>query len=119
MDTPCLLPSFCTIITFKNILADKVFKKENTLIVQSEIWLSSEDSADLLNISTRMLQRLRKNHMNPYSKKIRCKCIYRLSDIEKVIAERVVNCNSQTLQEFRTNYILYHKSSDEIGRAHV
>ena len=91
-------------------IADYVFKKENTPTVQSEIWLSSEELADLLNISTRTLQRLRKDHMIPYSQ-IRRKCIYRLSDIEKVIAERVVSCDPQTRQEFRTNYLLTRQSS--------
>ncbi len=90
-------------------IADYVFKKQNAPAEESEIWLSSEELADLLGISTRTLQRLRKDRMIPYSM-IRNKCIYRLSDIEKVIAERVVNCNPQTLDEFRKGYLLTHQS---------
>lgn len=90
-------------------IADYVFKKENAPTEEPELWLSSEELADLLGISTRTLQRLRKDRMIPYSM-IRNKCIYRFSDVEKVIAQRVVSCNPQTLDEFRKGYLLTHSS---------
>lgn len=90
-------------------IAEYVFKKENVPAQELEIWLTSEELADLLKISTRTLQRMRKDRTISYSM-IRSKCLYRLSDIEKCIHERVVSCKPQTLDEFRKNYLLTHKS---------
>ena len=42
-------------------IADYVFKKEAQPQHTPEIWLTSEELADLLKISTRTLQRLRKD----------------------------------------------------------
>ena len=89
-------------------IATYVFKKENTPTQEPEIWLTSEELADLLKISTRTLQRMRKDRTIAYSM-IRSKCLYRLSDIEKCIRTRVVSCNPQTLDEFRKGYLLTHK----------
>ena len=90
-------------------IAEYVFKKENVPAQELEIWLTSEELSDLLKISTRTLQRMRKDRTISYSM-IRSKCLYRLSDIEKCIRQRVVSCKPQTLDEFRKNYLLTHKS---------
>lgn len=89
-------------------IAAYVFKKENVPAQEPEIWLTSEELADLLKISTRTLQRMRKDRTIAYSM-IRSKCLYRLSDVEKCIRERVVSCHPQTLDEFRKNYLLTQK----------
>jgi excisionase family DNA binding protein len=89
-------------------IAAYVFKKENVPAQEPDIWLTSEELADLLKISTRTLQRMRKDRTIAYSM-IRSKCLYRLSDVEKRIRERVVSCHPQTLDEFRKNYLLTHK----------
>lgn len=89
-------------------IADYVFKKEKNPDRELEIWLTSEELADLLKISTRTLQRMRKERVIPYTM-LRSKCLYRLSDIEQCIAKRIVTCNPQTLEEFRKNYYLTHK----------
>src|SRR5574344_474166 len=91
-------------------IADYVFKKEAAPQQEPEMWLTSDDVADLLNISTRTLQRMRADRTIPFSM-IRNKCIYRFSDIQKCIAERIVACNPQTLEEFRKNYWINHKPS--------
>ena len=91
-------------------IAAYVFKKESAPAQEPEIWLTSEELADLLKISTRTLQRMRKDRTIAYSM-IRSKCLYRLSDVEKCIRERSVSCNPQTLGEFKKNYLLTHKSS--------
>lgn len=91
-------------------IADYVFKKEITPSQEPEVWLTSEELADLLKISTRTLQRMRKDRTIAYSI-IRSKCLYRLSDVEKCIRERVVSCNPQTLDEFRKNYLLTRKNT--------
>ena len=46
-------------------IADYVFKKEAQPQHTPEIWLTSEELADLLKISTRTLQRLRKERVVP------------------------------------------------------
>ena len=92
-------------------IADYVFKKEAQPQHTPEIWLTNEELADLLKISTRTLQRLRKERVIPYSM-MRSKCIYRLSDIEECIARRIVSCNPHTLEEFRKNYHLTHRTLD-------
>lgn len=92
-------------------IADYVFKKEAQPQHTPEIWLTSEELADLLKISTRTLQRLRKERVIPYTM-VRSKCLYRLSDVEECIARRIVSCTPQTLDEFRKNYLLTHKSLD-------
>jgi hypothetical protein len=89
-------------------IAKYVLKKESSPSHEPEIWLTSEELADLLKISTRTLQRMRKDRTIAYSM-IRSKCLYRLSDVEKCIRERVVSCNPQTLDEFRKNYLLTQK----------
>lgn len=89
-------------------IADYVFKKETNPAQEPEIWLTSDELADLLKISTRTLQRMRKERVIPYTM-LRNKCLYRLSDIEQCIAKRIVTCNPQTLDEFRKSYYLTHK----------
>jgi excisionase family DNA binding protein len=91
-------------------IADYVFKKEASPSQEQEVWLTSEELADLLKISTRTLQRMRKDRTIAYSM-IRNKCLYRLSDVEQSIRERIVSCNPQTLDEFRKNYLLTRKNT--------
>lgn len=93
-----------------NRIADYVFKKVAVPIEEPEMWLTSEELADLLKISTRTLQRMRKERTIPYCM-IRSKCLYRLSDVEKCIAQRIVSCNPQTLDEFRESYRITHEST--------
>lgn len=90
-------------------IADYVLKKEAQPQHTPEVWLTSEELADLLKISTRTLQRMRKERVIPYTM-MRSKCLYRLSDVEECISQRIVSCTPQTLEEFRRNYYLSHKS---------
>ncbi len=90
-------------------IADYIFKKETRPQHTPEIWLTSEELADLLKISTRTLQRMRKERVIPYTM-VRNKCLYRLSDVEECISHRIVACTPQTLDEFHRNYYLTHKS---------
>ncbi len=88
-----------------NRIADYVFNKEATLQQKQETWLTSEEVADLLKISTRTLQRMRKEQAIPYTV-LRRKCLYRLSDIEECITRRVITCAPQTLDDLYKNYRL-------------
>lgn len=89
-------------------IAEYVFSKEKNPAHRQEIWLTSEELAELLKVSTRTLQRMRKERTIPYCM-LRNKCVYRLSDVEECISKRVINCNPQTLEDFRNNYYLTHK----------
>lgn len=90
-------------------IADYVLKKDVAPEREQEVWLTSEEVADLLKISTRTLQRMRTEKSISYSM-IRNKCIYRLSDIERCIHERTVTCDPKTLDEFKRNYLINCKS---------
>ena len=81
-------------------IAAYVFKKENVPIL-----LTSEEASDLLKISTRTLQRMRKDRTIPYVM-MRNKCRYRLADLEECVRKKIVQCNPLTLDEFRRNYLL-------------
>lgn len=92
-------------------IADYVFKKENVPKEEPEILLTSEEAADLLKISTRTLQRMRRDRTIPYSM-MRSKCRYRLSDLEECVRQKIVKCNPKTLEEFKRNYLLTRKEGN-------
>ena len=102
--------------TFKELvnkidrIAAYIAKCETSDSAQNEdIWLDSNELADLLKISTRTLQRLRKDNLISYSM-LRGKCLYRLSDVEKSLRERLIPSDQKTLEDFRKRYML--KSSN-------
>jgi len=70
-----------------------------------EIWLDSQEVANLLRISTRTLQRLRKENLISYSI-LRGRCLYKLSEIERGLNERLITCEPHRLDELRRNYLL-------------
>lgn len=71
---------------------------------QTDRWLDSDEAAELLGVSSRTLQRLRTDKEIDYSM-LRGRCRYRLSEIERLLAERIVSHNPQTLDEFHRNHI--------------
>lgn len=98
-------PAYQELVNKINWIADYVFHKEASPQQKQETWLTSEELADLLRISTRTLQRMRKDQTIPYTI-LRRKCLYRLSDVEKCIADRIITCSPQTLEDFYKNYRL-------------
>lgn len=86
-------------------IAEYVIRKENIPEQSFDRWLNNKEVTDLLKISLRTLQRLRTEKQINYSM-LRGKCLYRFSDIEKALSERVISCNPQTLEDFRKNYLL-------------
>jgi len=72
---------------------------------QEEIWMDNYDVCQLFHISTKTLQRLRKDELLPYTK-LRGKCLYRMSDIEVALNERLINRSPKKLDEFRKNYVV-------------
>jgi hypothetical protein len=90
-------------------IAEFVVKAEKPLSDEKrEVWLDSMEVARLLNISTKTLQRLRREQLISYSM-LKGRCLYRLSDIEQALNDRVITCSPQTLDEFRKNYLLHAK----------
>lgn len=89
-------------------IADYVFKKDNVPKEEAEILLTSEEAADLLKISTRTLQRMRKDKTIPYMM-ARSKCRYRLTDLEECVRRKIVRCNPKTeiqLVKYKKNYLI-------------
>ena len=82
-------------------IADYVFKKDNVPKEEAEILLTSEEAADLLKISTRTLQRMRKDKTIPYMM------------VEECVRGKIVHCNPKTLEEFKHNYLMTRKEADD------
>lgn len=85
-------------------IADYVFKKESKPNEEEEIWLDNQEVANLLRISTKTLQRLRKENLISYSM-LRGRCRYKLSEIERGLNEKIIDCDPHTLDEFRRNFL--------------
>ena len=85
-------------------IADYVFKKESKPNEEEEIWLDNQEVANLLRISTKTLQRLRKENLSSYSM-LRGRCRYKLSEIERGLNEKIIVCDPHTLDEFRRNFL--------------
>ena len=85
-------------------IADYVFKKESKPNEEEEIWLDNQEVANLLRISTKTLQRLRKENLISYSM-LRGRCRYKLSEIERGLTEKIIVCDPHTLDEFRRNFL--------------
>ena len=83
-------------------IADYVFKKESKPNEEEEIWLDNQEVANLLRISTKTLQRLRKENLISYSM---LRCRYKLSEIERGLNEKIIVCDPHTLDEFRRNFL--------------
>lgn len=71
----------------------------------AEIWMSSKELKGLLGISTRTLQRLRDNKRISYAI-FGGACRYPVSEVERLVKESIYNCNAQTVEEFKRNYLL-------------
>lgn len=85
-------------------IADYVFKKESKPNEEEEIWLDNQEVANLLRISTKTLQRLRKENLISYSM-LRGRCRYKLSEIKRGLNEKIIVCDPHTLDEFRRNFL--------------
>ena len=85
-------------------IADYVFKKESKPNEEEEIWLDNQEVANLLRISTKTLQRLRKENLISYSM-LRGRCRYKLSEIERGLNEKIIVWDPHTLDGFRRNLL--------------
>ena len=97
--------AFHEIVKKLDIIIDHVAKSQsgNFNEKNKQIWLDSNEVAELLNISLRTLQRLRNEKLISYTM-LRGKCLYRLSDLEKSLQERIIPTDQRTLDKFRQKY---------------
>jgi len=86
-------------------IANYVTGKNSNSEPASEVWLNSNEVADLLKISIRTLQRLRKEKLISYTM-LRGKCLYKLSDLERSLQERIIPTDQKTLDDLRKKYII-------------
>ena len=84
-----------------NDIAEFVYGTKTT---QEDRWLDTDDAAEMLGVSTRTLQRLRTDREIDYSM-LRGRCRYRLSEIERVLNDRIISSNPKTLEELREVYL--------------
>ena len=85
-------------------IADFVAEAKLPSEEKKEAWLDSNQLADALGISTRTLQRLRDDNLISYSM-LRGRCMYKLSEVERCLEERMIRCKPKNLEEFRRNYL--------------
>lgn len=69
------------------------------------VWLNSKETMSLLGISPRSLQRLRDKKLINYALFGRA-CRYHISEIERLIKDSTINSDTQSLDEFKRNYLL-------------
>ena len=96
-------------------IAQFVVKKETIPPPKTDVesnmmegWLDNDDVSEILDISTRTLQRLRAKNLISYSL-LGGKCYYKASDIETALKDRLIRCRPETIEDFRKNYLLYVK----------
>lgn len=74
----------------------------------SSVKLSTEEICDILDISPRTLQRLRKDgRLFYYIEK--GKCIYKFEDVERLVNDKVLPTHIKSILEFRKAYMEYVK----------
>lgn len=79
--------------------------EENKNEKAAEVWMSGKEIKGLLGISTRTLQRLRDNKRISYAI-FGGACRYPVSEVERLVKESIYNCDAQTVEEFKRNYLL-------------
>ncbi|MDR3652356.1 MAG: helix-turn-helix domain-containing protein [Paludibacter sp.] len=80
--------------------------KPATVENQDETWVDNYDVCSFLKISERTLQRLRTKGLISYSI-ISGKSYYTISELKRVLSERLVRRNEECLQELIKNHNLY------------
>ena len=80
-------------------LSDYVYSTERSVEKsEDEAWVDSQEVCRFLKISERTLQRLRTNGKVTYSR-IGGKYYYQISEIKKILKERVIKSTDECLQE--------------------
>lgn len=85
-------------------IAKFVAKSESVKPQDEERWLDSFEVAKMLRISTRTLLRLRKENLISYVKN-KGRCLYKISEINRALNERVIKVDAKTLEDFHANHL--------------
>ena len=90
-----------------DVIANYVFSQEDTKN-EDEIWVDSYEVCTFLKISEKTLQRLRVSGTIAYSN-IRGRYFYKVSEIRRMLEERLVKSNKENIDNLITNHQLYAK----------
>ena len=85
---------------FLSVSQAKEDKESKECKEDKEVWMDSKAVCERLNISTRTLYRLRKERLIGYSN-VRGHYRFKQSDVEKILNERLIAPNPETLNELR------------------
>ena len=91
-------------------IASFVFKAAQDKQNDEDIWLDNAEVSRILNISTKTLQRLRKDNMISFTL-FRGKIKYKASDISKYLDDFTIKTDPRVIEEFRRNFI--YQSNDK------
>ena len=90
-----------------DVIANYVFSQEDTKN-EDEIWVDSYEVCTFLKISEKTLQRLRVAGTIAYSN-IRGRYFYKISEVKRMLEERLIRSNKENIQDLITNHQLYVK----------
>ena len=90
-------------------IADYIFNHtEAESTNEDEIWVDSYEVCTFLKISEKTLQRLRVAGTIAYSN-IRGRYFYKISEVKRMLEERLIKSNKENIQDLITNHHLYVK----------
>ena len=84
-------------------------------INEDEIWVDSYEVCTFLKISEKTLQRLRVAGTIAYSN-IRGRYFYKISEVKRMLEERLIRSNKENIQDLITNHQLYVKERRNIRK---
>ena len=88
-------------------IADYIFNHtEAESTNEDEIWVDSYEVCTFLKISEKTLQRLRVAGTIAYSN-IRGRYFYKISEVKRMLEERLIKSNKENIQDLITNHHLY------------
>ena len=93
------------ITTIANFIFNRLDENKTN---EDEIWVDSYEVCTFLKISEKTLQRLRVAGTIAYSN-IRGRYFYKISEVKRMLEERLIKSNKENIQDQITNHHLYVK----------
>ena len=98
---------------FKEIMRklDTIYQDANSrqhlvcALNSGEVWVDSIEVSDMLNISIRTLQRLRKEGLLKFSY-VRRRCRYKVSDVCELLDNKTIQCDYEHIHRFKEKYLV-------------
>lgn len=95
-------------------IADYIFNHtEAESTNEDDIWVDSYEVCTFLKISEKTLQRLRVSGTIAFSN-IRGRYFYKISEVKRMLEERLIKSNKENIQDLITNHHLYVKERRNI-----